>query len=68
MHFFDDTISRIDFILGHTSNCHQLNLYDPIEKRQGYRDVSLLALGGSDFQVTLWDVHDLICHTTIRLE
>lgn len=66
--FHEDTLSRLDFVQGHTCNCHQLELYDPSSKPSSARQDSLIALGGSDFQVTLWDVNDVICHTTISLE
>jgi WD40 repeat protein len=71
VHFHDEDLAKLDFVLAHTSNCHQLKLWevnDHTSAMPSHRQKALMALGGADFQVTLWDVDDLICHTTICLE
>jgi hypothetical protein len=68
IHFYENNLKIVDFVSGHTMNCHQLVLYNPELKPAGSRQDPIFALGGLDFQVTLWDADDLICHTTISLE
>lgn len=68
VHVHEDSLEIVTFIAAHTASCHYLKVWDPIDERVGSHDRAVMALGGTDFQVTLWDVDDLICYNTISSE
>lgn len=49
-----------DTIAAHTSNCFTIKMDSPNYRR--------MAVGGGDYNVSLWDLENLVCHATIPLE
>jgi WD40 repeat protein len=57
--FKNEDMTLIDTWTAHTSNCHSLKID---------RDYRRMAVAGGDYNVSLWDLEDLVCHHNVAFE
>lgn len=58
--FNGEELFLVDTIAAHTSNCFSLKVDSAVFRR--------MAVGSGDFNVSLWDLGDMVCHHTLPFD